>query len=413
MMSTKMLIVSILVLLLLGCNNGKSKGNLYVSDVVLKTAKTMKHKDQFTVEYTLNAINITEQDVNIDFYLIDTSSTPADVGNISVDLNNAHFVMSTTIKKVSSGTYQRSIDIMVPDIDGVVGDYIVVAIVDPNHEIEETNENDNWPTLEMINSMSDVEQASMKISAYSSNTMLVTAPAAEDIIIDGYDIGQTAIIFDIPAKRTESVLTSDLIGYIEARYGGLVMPDTVLQADVFISGTWQPLYFWNTNPLSGEDEYKTNLPFLFDQTDNEAHLGFDIAFNNDDITTLHDGYNSAIQNQLTIRFNLMPAPNSGFEDSNTDNNIVNVTLPYYFFDDAPAPSLLPSSSSPKSSLAPSQLSNAEAAITVIAFNKSYNKTYGNKSKIAAEIELEGGISVDILRVGGSAYASGRFNAHIF
>lgn len=288
----------------------------------------------------------------------------------------------------------------------------MVAIVDPNREFEEVNEHDNWLTLEMIDSMSDEERESINISIYSNNTMLIKAPIVNDIIIDEYNISQTAIIFNTPAKVTESALTSDLVGYIEARNGGPVMPDTVLQADVLIGGTWQPLHFWNANSISGKDEYKTSLPYLFEHKTNEEHIGFDIVFDNAYLATLYSEYDSRIQNTLTIRFNLMPASNSDFEDTNIDNNIVSFTLPYYFFEEPQSQPEVQSPSSTKSSFVSVEPNNTEAA-AFIDFNKSYNKIYGNTSKIAAEIQLAGGVSVDPIRVGGSAYASGGFNVHMF
>jgi hypothetical protein len=417
-----LLIISILGLSLLGCNSKSSSKNLFVDDVLLQTEQAMEHGGQFTVKYTLNVTNIVDEDVNIDFYMISTSSTPADVGNTSVDINNAHLIKSSTTGKVSSGTYQKSVDLIVPNVDGIQGEYKVVVLIDPNDTIDESNEDDNWLTLSVINGLSDTELVAVKIPAFSSNTIIITAPPANDITIDSFNISTKQIVFDAPANVAESELRSHLVGYIEVRDSAPNMSDSVLQAQAFIGGVWQPLYLWNADPESSGGEYKKSLLYQFEREYNQAHLGFDVFFPLTSRQTLYDGYDSDIQNKLRLRFSVIPAPNEGIEDSELANNSVEVFIPYYFFKPAtpvnpnlspnPNPSLSPNLNEP--SLARAQR-NSVKAVAPIELNKMFNQTYGNKNKIAVGIQLDGGVTVavDPTRLGGSAYTSGGLNVYFF
>jgi len=418
----KYLAVSALGLTLLGCNNDNNpppvsqQGNFYVSDVGMPTATPMAQKDQFTLDYILHVEQFQAVDVDIDFYMIDTSSTAPDVGDTSVDLNNAHMVMTTTIEQVSNGTYALSIDIIVPNTQGMAGDYMIVALVDPNNEFAETNEEDNWPTLEMLESMTADERDAMAVTAYSSESMIVTAPVPNDIMIDEHGFGQDSIIFDVPDRMGDSVLMSNIVGYLEARYSGQGMAKALLHAQVLIDNNWQPLNFWKmSSQADGSGQYSDSILYSFDEDYNEAHMSFDIAFNQQDLETLHANYDPSLDNELTIRLELTPDASMGFDDAVPENNVVEVTIPYYFFEEsAPAPST-PSPVAPAkfqqllSSAAPQYASGA----SFVDLNKGYNKVYGNKSKVAAQITLEGGVSIDPIRAGGSAYASGAFNVYMF
>ncbi len=77
--------VLLAALLLSGCNNDNSsaelvtpevKGNFYVSDLSMQAGDNMSHKDQFVLDYTLHVEHFEIVDVDIDFYMVDTSSTP-------------------------------------------------------------------------------------------------------------------------------------------------------------------------------------------------------------------------------------------------------------------------------------------------------------------------------------------------
>jgi hypothetical protein len=406
------LVVSIVGLLLLGCHDNKPNTdvtrNLFVNGVFVQADQALGHEGQFTIYYTLNAENITERDVDINFYMIDVTSVSGDVGNESIDLKNDHLITYTTLRGINSGVFLKSIDIMIPH-NSRQGEYRVIAQVDPYNKINESKESDNWLTEEMIDSMSESDRAARGTSAFSTNTFVVKVQTTDDLNIEKHSIGQSAIIFNSPTSIAHSALRSHLVGYIEAHYSGEQMVDSMLYADILIDGVWQPIDFWHTDPTSSQGEYKPTLAFDFDREHDSAHMGFDLVFSKEHRQALYDSFDNSpgIQNELMIRLNLMPDDNAGFQDSNTGNNIVNINIPYYFYPDEE------STSGSNSSFSGVKPKSERASSALIDLNTSYNKVYGNKSKIAAEIQLDGGVSIDPILAGGSAYASGSFNAHLF
>jgi hypothetical protein len=445
-----------------GSSSSSSKeeqlGNFKIEDieVVAKSAAgSMKYKDQFTVNYHLVAEDFADSvsnEVDIDFYMVKVlhdSDASAEVIVMDEDddtnsTNDSHFIMSLTESDIQNGSYQRTVEMKIPSIGGMDGEYMLVAMVDPNNEYKETNEDDNWPTLEMIDAMSPEERENTSYSDIMAHSMImVEAPETNDFLIDDYGIGQYSIIFDTPAHMLdEEKMTSLVVGYVEARYTGNNQATVILTATVNINGAEQSLEFFNADEADkAAGIYMSSMAYTFAIDDNrdianEAHLGFDLVFSKAQVQELYDSYDRSISNTLKISLDLQPADSMSLDEVVPENNKVEFEIPYYFFagDDAPESAnsdlVGDASTNPFSSSLPLKgvysksgafdashendlVRNKSDAVSQIKLEKSYLKTYGNTSKIAAEIELAGGAGIDVTRGGGNVYANGAFNVYMF
>jgi hypothetical protein len=111
------------------------------------------------------------------------------------------------------------------------------------------------------------------------------------------------------------------------------------------------------------------------------------------VDALLAAYDSASENELTLRFSLEDSTTS-IEQNNT-NNSQEITVPLYFFN--PSRRIL----------------SARAVSSITKFEKSYSKSYGDKGKFAVGIDLYGKAQLDLLDIGGVIDASGEVDVWIF
>ncbi len=379
--ATRLAGVTAILLVLSGCGAGGGDGvnynaNVNITRIDVEQDSTYQPGDSLTVSYDIYIVGITGTSVTIDFYMLHADSLG--YTETDEDVEHAYFMGSVTADSGSRDSQSLNADLVVPSDVAQGGEYWVVAYVDPNDEIDETNENDNHPNLDNKD--------------YPRDTILVELHSDHDFIIAGATITDNVVILDIPETGGDAGLTinqSHIIGHIDAVYHGSAIGLATLQGDVMIGGDWQSVKLWNTE----SKQYVNQLPIVFAYNGDEHYFGIDILLSNAQVDALLAAYDSASENELTLRFSLEDSTTS-IEQNNT-NNSQEITVPLYFFNSSRS------------------ILSARAVSSITKFEKSYSKSYGDKGKFAVGIDLYGKAQLDLLDIGGVIDASGEVDVWIF
>ncbi|NOH79216.1 hypothetical protein F0231_05615 [Vibrio sp. RE86] len=385
--------------LLSGCGEEDQSGNLKISS--LRVGDTdLKAKSTVNVEYDVEVEGYSGIETRIDFYaVLDSDVNALSDSDTETEIGDSHLIMSDIISIESTGTLKKSAELVIPSDVKMAGDYMIIAMIDPLEELAETNEEDNWPTDEMVEQYQD-DTSEM----YAYSMVSVEADPDNSLMIDELEFSGNAVTLDHKNNMSESEMMSDIVGFIELRSSGSTSSELLVEATVTVPGTSisnSPVTFL-VNHDDGTKSYEESLSCFFGENTNEHFIGFDIQLSESDKQEISDNYASNMAdyaNDLEFKFTVK-TPEDELAAVTRE-----VTIPYYVFQEM-------EDDGGSSGLGVKAHSSGFSSSS-ISRERSFDKSFGNPKKAAIGLSLEGGAVLDPLRAGGAVTAAGEATVTLF
>lgn len=387
----------------------KPDPNLTLTQLSVEENVIYKATDTMVIDYDLVVEDLYTPDVIVEFHLVHASDDAENEEEVEID--DTHLLASITHESVDNGDHFHSVEVEVPIVDNY-GEYWVVAIVDPNDDVTEDNEDDNHPNLDNENHVNgEFPSARITIDPHDQHDFLIS-----DLEVDG-----GAAIIDTPSSHEGTGdHHSDLIGYLDVVYRGeaVEVPLVGIQAQVEIDGVYENVSLWDAEVGEHVMQLDINIDYtneddageVFDYNGQDHFVGFDIEMSDEQRQALYDNYDADSDNELNVRFILIDETEHPEEEINLDNNVYDITLPLFFFD---ADETADDASGEVSSA--SEVSAAGYSFTgnQMAVDGSFGAYYGDASKFKVGATLEGSLVIDLLDRGGVLESGGRVDMWIF
>lgn len=392
-----------------GCNGSSSDDtpvietgtNLTISEIQANNLRTYEMGQTLVVDYVLEAQEAAGMDVVVDFYLVHSESDNAE-GDQELEITETHFLSSITHAAVEDGSSIEAFDVEIPSVS-ISGDYWIVAIVDPNDDIAEINEDDNHPSIDNEDHVN---------GDFPAVEIDVLAPPEHDFDVVSAYIDDGVVVLDSPEVHAGTgEHHTDIIGHMDAIYHGPHSATAYLSAEVLINGNYQAVELWD----AASADYVMNQPIDFAYNGDEHFFGFDVALSDAQLALLYESYDAESQdNELTIRMSLEDTTATTDDDEHTEhNNDVVLTVPLFFFERVDEETSTVSNTENSDWVDSKDIEFTGNKLTV---DGSYDKGYGDQSKFRVGVELAGELQVDLLDKAASLEAGGSvdmwvFNAH--
>ena len=367
------------------------QSNIAITEISTGPLDVLEPNSTFRAYYDVHVKGFDDIDVDVHFYLVHAAELD-ESGETEVEIYEVHKVGAVELVSVREGDHTFDIDITVPN-DLIGGHYHVVAQIDPHDDHAEDLEDDNHPSVDHEPfSEGDFPFADIQVRVLENH----------DYKLLGAEFGQEALILDVPDTQDgTSHHHSDLVGFIEADYEGVDLGDSVITAEVMVNGNWVPTHFWNAETQGYEDQ----ILHTFTAGLHDEHIGFDIALDDELLKTIHDGYDAAQEQNLQVRFTLTDTGTNA--ETVTDNNVIEAEIPLYFFsgdEDVSEEEGVAQRGGPQYSV----------GLANIKLEKSFDKSYGNKSKFSVGVDLNGQLFiVPTGDIGGRVTGEGTVEAYFF
>ncbi|AWB67232.1 hypothetical protein C2869_12635 [Saccharobesus litoralis] len=365
--------------------------NLTISAIDANTLNAYQMDDVLHLDYQLHVQELNQPNVTIDFYLVH-----ADSANDS-EIDETHFLASTTHEAVENGDFVESLRMEIPAVEHY-GEYWVVAVVDPDDEVAEANEDDNHPNTDLEHHR-DGEFPAVKITVEAS-------PEHEFIFAKSYIDGGLVVLDSPEYHEGTGEHHADIIGHIDAIYHGSEAATAALTAEVLINGGYQSVQLWDSdhNDSHAAPSYQNEMHINFEHNGDEHFFGFDIALTDAQLQTLYDNYDPEAEiNELSVRLTLTDTTLIGAEHDDS-NNQVEITVPLYFFERQAA------EVAASGEVQAAGFTNTGNKLSV---DGSYDKSYGDASKFKVGVELGGELTADLLDKSAALEAGGSIDMWIF
>lgn len=385
-------------------NSGGSGPNLTLTRLDATTLNLYEVDDTLRIDYELVVSELDTPDVQVDFYIVHAESESGSSRASGVDIEESHYLASAEFSEIANGSYIDSIEVTIPQVD-IYGKYWIVAIVDPNDEILESNEDDNHPNIDNENHVEGNFPA-LEIDIEPS-------PEHEFVFVSSYIDGGLVVLDSPDVHEGTGTNHSDVIGHVDAIYHGTVEATAELTAEILINNNYQSVQLWDSNSESYTDAQSID----FEYNGDEHFFGFDLALTDQQLSDLYDSYDeSAELNTFTVRLTLTDTTSQGSEfDQN--NNQVEISVPLYFFEQedtvaatSNASSNVKSVKTNASSVTPAGFSNTGNQLSV---DGSYDTSYGDASKFKVGVDLAGELKADLLDKSASVESGGSVDMWIF
>lgn len=297
--------------------SGVTGANLTITGIDANNLNFYELGDTISVDYELVVQELSQPDVTIEFYLVHTEAD--DATSTDAEISETHLLESVTLSAVENGHHIETFSADIPAVT-LTGNYWIVAVVDPQNEVVEAEENDNYPNLDNAQHVSG-DFPSIIIDIERS-------PEHEFVFVSKY-IDGGLVVLDSPAVHEGTgEHHSDIIGHLDAIYYGDAEATAVLTAEVLIDGTFQAAQLWDAISHT----YVASQSIDFEYNGAEHFFGFDVGLTDEQLAALYASYDAtAASNDITIKMTLTDATDIGSE-SNDDNNSIELTVPLYFFE---------------------------------------------------------------------------------
>lgn len=378
--------------------------NLTISRLEANNLNSYQSGDDLLVDYQFDIEQFDSVDFTIDFYLVHDASGTDD--SVETEIQETHLLGSVEHLAISSGSYVETARFDIPLVQEF-GEFWVVAVVDPDNEVEEAREDDNFPNID-----NDDHAA----GDFPAVEIEILASLEHDIaFVSGY-IDDGLVMLDSPAVHVGTGENhSDVIGHLDAIYFGSRPATAALTAEVQINGVYQSVQLWdavNTSYVSSQD-------ISFNYNGDEHFFGFDIALTNDQLADLYAQYDaSAVSNEIHFRLTLSDTTDHGPE-VDQDNNQIELSAPLFFFEQTEPESVDERPARVARSLVPSENNLTTRAVDVestgnrLSVDGSFNAGYGDSSKFRVAVDLQGELTADLLERAAALEAGGAVNMWIF
>ncbi len=372
--------------------------NLTLSALSVDNQHAYVPGEAIEITYTLHAENIDAQDVTVDFYIVHDESEDDSVEDTEEsEVEGDHFLGTTTFTAVSTGDYDHHSLFTVPFDLSHEGDYWIMAVVDPDDEIMESDETDNHPHQDNeAHVEGDFPFAEISVELHPEHEFKLS-----NIEIDG-----DTVLLDAPnAHEGTGEEHADIIGHFDAIYHGAGVAKARFEAEVLIDGVFQPVKLWDADSHS----YVDYQDIEFTYNGEEHYFGYDIYISDEQRAALYASYDADLYNYLVIRYDITDISETDANEHDPSNHF-DVSYPLYFYEaaesvaEAEGQSLLAGDNA---------YSAGNAKSSGFKLSGSYAKTYGDKKKVAASADLHGLLELNTQDQGAIADAGGSFNFYVF
>lgn len=350
--------LSLLLMLLNACQFSENDPprNLSIANINTGPVANLEQNETFELFYDLDVAGLSDIDVDVHFYLIHNNELVDTQNSQEQTIEDVHQLAIVSLSQLKEGRHALSVQATLPDnLKG--GQYQIIAHVDPDNMVIEDIENDNAPST---------TNASYANGQYPHADIEVEIQSTHDYELKTLKFGQSALILDAPhVDNGNQFHHADLIGYLVADYSGSALDTVTVKAEVDVNGAWRPLHFWSAE----ETQYLEQLSYSFKTVLSDQHIGFDIAFNDELSQALYQTFSGQNGAELAFRFTLTDSNGDG--DLNSDNNVIEQSIPLYFFEGHTA-----------NVGTQNRLANIKLA-------QSYDKSYGDQSKFSIGVDLSG------------------------
>ncbi|NVK23502.1 MAG: hypothetical protein HWE10_01115 [Gammaproteobacteria bacterium] len=395
--------------------------NLSVTNLDANTLNFYEMGDTIAVDYQLDVNELSSPDVVIDFYLVHTLSGQGE-DESEIDIDETQLLATETHLAVSNGSHIHSFSAEIPSVDHT-GNYWIVPVVDPENEVVEVHEDDNYPN---INNEQHVEG---DIPAVLID--IEQSPQHEFEFVQAYLDGGLVVLDSPEVHADTGEHHSDIVGHIDAIYhepndhaGCEASEDEAegcdngvtadLTAEVMIDGVYTQVQLWDASVANDDGstgDYVDSQSIEFEYNGDEHFFGYDIALTDAQLDTLYQAYDAdAAVNEISVRLTLTDTTAYGPEHDDA-NNTIELTVPLYFFEqeeiDYDEEVVAASKAGYKSAKGISFSGNK------LQIDGSYDKSYGDASKFKVGLDLGGEMKVDLLDKAASLEAGGSLDMWIF
>ncbi|MCF6438825.1 hypothetical protein L1077_05195 [Pseudoalteromonas luteoviolacea] len=349
------------------------QSNLEITEISTGPLDMLAPSDTVKTYYTVDVTGFNNIDVEVHFYLMHSDELDSQ-SEQEAAIEDIQQIAVVELAGLSAGTSDHEIELTLPNsLEG--GNYHILAQIDPNDLHVEDIEEDNHPSVDHDPHLE---------GNFPHADIVVRQQEGHDYKLLGAEFGQAALILDTPdVDNGASDHHSDLVGYFAADYEGTNLGLSHIKAEVMVAGNWVETHFWDATA----GQYTDTLAHEFRAELHDEHIGFDIALEPELIKSLHENYDANAQNNLELRFTLIDAAQDA--ETNTDNNQVLTSIPFYFFEQEAASEEPASRSARQASFTEQAIVPASVGLANINFQSEFDKSYGDKSKFSVGVDLQG------------------------
>lgn len=404
-MTLKWLLGASLMLGLTACSNDDEEvvdeeitgPNLTISQIDANNLHVYAMGETLVVDYQLETAEFSGVDVTVDFYLVHSESADEE------EITETHYLSSIDYVGLETGSLIDSFAVEVPNVEHS-GDYWIVAVVDPENEVIEVNEEDNHPNID--------NEAHVAGDFPTIVIQIEAGPEHEFDFKEAYIDGGLVVLDSPEVHEGTGEHHSDIIGHLDAIYHGDHAATAELTAEVLIDGVYQATELWDQE----SHDYVAAQSIVFEYDGEEHFFGFDVGLSDAQLESLYASYDSSAQtNDITIRLTLTDTTAAADEEVE-HNNAYEITVPLYFFEKEEeeeqvagfAPTPFSSGSKPGN-----HAKGLEFTGNKLKIDGSYDKSYGDASKFKVGVDLGGELQVDLLEKAASVEAGGSVDMWLF
>lgn len=306
---------------------------------------------------------------------------------------------------VTNGTNTFLASFHVPHEIQEAGRYLIVAYIDPGRAAlpDDVNPTQHYSKGYLEGNTDQFGHINLNQESY------------HDYHLTEVTFNRPFMVFPNPATGSESETNaptkkeSDMTGHLYITKTGRNDGQATLTANVVVADQTYQVHFWDTtNPDVTQRTYGTAHTYKFEVNSEPHYFSYDIAFNGELIHKLHQAFNAdAAENTFKIQFTV--ADTGTYEEDVVDNNTYEFTVPYRFY--SPETDSLPEGLPTE----PAQLVPSASPLNTksISFNKSYGNTYGDKKKVALDIDFSAKNSISSSKYTAVFDNSGEMAFYIF
>lgn len=372
--------------------------NLTLSALSVDNQHVYVPGETIEITYTLHAEDIDSQDVTVDFYVVHDEPGEEELEDTDEsEVSGDHFLGTTTFADVSTGDYDHHSSFTVPFNLDHEGNYWIMAVVDPEDLIVESDETDNHPHQDNeAHVEGDFPFAEVSVELHPEHEFKLT-----NIEIDG-----DTVLLDAPNYHEGTGEEhSDIIGHFDAIYHGAGEAKARFEAEVLIDGVFQPVKLWDAESHSYVD-YQ-DIEFTYNGEDH--YFGYDIFISDEQRAALYASYDADLYNHLVIRYDITDISETNAIEHDPTNHI-DVSYPLYFFEGEDRTASVGKNEGIAGN---NSYSAASAKSSGFKLSGGFNKTYGDRKKVAASADLHGLLELNTQDKGAIADAGGSFNFYVF
>jgi len=244
------------IFILNGCGGGSGSDavtatpNLKVTDIS-QPAKDANAGHSITIQYILDSTAVASN-VVVSFYIVENDEFEAQADDETTPQAEQYYLGSDTASVVLEGENHLSAEFVIPADVSADGSYFVIAHVDPDDMVAETNEEDNYYSSNDARSRAASVLLDVSTSYKDVTNFIIKEVVLDEavIVLDSNDLAAAdPVLTDLTVEYPAHGATH-LNGYVTLAIEGKIPTAAELQqvkvkAQVNIGGVWTDLYSWN------------------------------------------------------------------------------------------------------------------------------------------------------------------------